>query len=220
MNRRLTLAAGLALSTVGLVCGTYFEREAAAVHNDAARIQRTVARSQQRYILRARSLRDRVDTLPDEFERQAVLAQASSDPHVHLRLDLSADRIALVDNGVVLRSIAVAVGANVDLQEDDGPARTLAVRRGVHTLAEKFRRGDFDVPKWWTGPNPDGRQGGEGLYGERTLILGDGTLIYSTPEWGPWTGKDQVRPAAVELPPTDMDAIFGAIAPGSSVYVY
>ncbi len=60
----------------------------------------------------------------------------------------------------------------------------------------------------------------DGLYGARTLVLDDGTVMYSTPGWGPWASEKDVRPGGIEMTFTDMASVFGAVSTGAHVYVY
>jgi hypothetical protein len=220
VNRVQILASGLALSVAGLGVAAHLEGEAAAVRRDTERIQATVQRSQARFQERYDRAGRQLESTTAQFDRRSVSARAVADPHVHLRVDLSASRLALVDDGFVLRDVAVQIGAPIAVDDEAGAGHIRAFDRGIHTVAERVRNGGAIDDEWWSLTSVDGWRDGEALAGERVLVLEDGTAIYGAPKQTSPVDKQPVRPAAVAVPRVDIAAIYGAVAQGTHVYVY
>ena len=167
-------------------------------------------------------LQDEHKRLPDEIVHQETYAQAIADPHRHLRLNLDQGQLMLMEDGYVVRGFSVRTSMVLYSEPVEGHDSPLGLQRGVHHITNRVRDGEFTLPSWWVEekdvPKPDGPIAG--LYGARTLLLEDGSMIYSQPEWGPWALDDQVHPRGVEASPYHLGAVFGAVTLGMNVYVY
>ena len=232
MNRVITVIAGLGMGAAGVLAGLSAEQDSEAVRADIERVELQQAARTQRHQDWMDLLERRREVLPAEYSRQATFAQAAADTDRHLRIDLSQQRMMLVEDGYIIRSVQVKVGEALPA---DGEQAAVDINRGVRTIEERIRDGRFDLPAWagWKGERPQPKRKRsrrkrrrklpkaiDGLYGARTLILDDGSVLYSTPGWGPWAAQDSVRPGGVEASFTNMASVFGSVSTGARVYVY
>lgn len=232
MSRWMTVFVGAGLVAACVLGGLSLEQSAAATREDMALLDRQRATRTQRHQERVARLEQQRDALPAEYVRQETFAQAASDTNRHLRVDLDASVIMLVEDGYVIRRSAVQVG---DPLAADGEREAVDITRGRRVIDQRIREGQFELPDWagWQGERPKKQRKRsrrkrrrplpkpiDGLYGARTLILDDGSVMYSTPGWGPWASDNDVRPGGIEMSFTDMASLFGAISTGASVYVY
>jgi len=217
MTRLMTTVMGLGLATGGVFFAQDLIRQAEGARVDARLLHRQMEQTEARHQEWMERLRSYREDLPAEYERQYVFGLAAADTDRHVRLDLSMGQLSLVEDGYVVRVSSVEVGPSLEATADH-PA--VSIERGIRQIEERVRRGRFEMPAW---ADPQGEASDKpvkGLYGDRTLVLDDDTVLYSTPKKGPWASDDQVRPGGVEMSFTDMASIFGAVSTGARVYVY
>jgi len=232
MKRLIIVATGLGLTAAGVLTALTLGQRAEAVREDISLVGRQHAQLQARHEEWVGLLEGYRQRLPGEFERQVTFALAAADTQRHLRLDLQERTLALIEDGFVVRMSSVQVG---DSLPADGERPAIEIQHGLRLIDQRIRDGQFPMPAWagWTGEKPKSPRRTsrrkrrrpvpkpiDGLYGARTLILDDGTVLYSTPGWGPWAAQDSVRPGGVEMSFTDMASIFGAVSTGCHIYVY
>jgi hypothetical protein len=232
MIRVMTLVIGLGLTAAGGLVGLTLGQRAEAVRLDTDLVQRQQDARAARHEEWVGLLERRRKVLPAEYARQATFALAAADTQRHLRVDLAQGLMMLVEDGYVVREISVQVG---DPLPADGDRAAVDIIPGKRIIDQRIRDGQFDMPEWasWSGERPKNPRRRsrrkrrrklpkaiDGLYGARTMILDDGTVLYSTPGWGPWASDASVRPGGVEMSFTDMASVFGAVSTGAHVYVY
>jgi len=232
MNRVMTLVIGLGFASAAVAVALSLEQQAVAVRTDTDLVVRQEAAREQRHQDWMELMGRRRADLPGEYARQATFALAAADTQRHLRVDLSDGVMMLVEDGYVVRRVPVEIGESLPA---DGDRKAVEITTGKRIIDQRIRDGQFDLPDWvsWKGqrPKPQKKRSRrkrrrplpkaiDGLYGARTMILDDGTVLYSTPGWGPWASPSSVRPGGLEMSFTDMASVFGAVSTGAHVYVY
>jgi hypothetical protein len=232
MKRLMIAAFGLGLTSAGVLVALSLEQRAEATREDLELVRRQQSQRQARHDEWVGLLEGYRQRLPKEYERQATFSQAAADTQRHLRLDLEEATLSLVEDGYVVRVSPVQIGESLPA---DGERPSAEIQVGRRIIDQRIRDGLFELPAWagWKGERPKPKRKRsrrkrrrplpkpiDGLYGARTLILDDGTIMYSTPGWGPWAAQDSVRPGGVEMTFTDMASIFGSMSTGGHIYVY
>jgi hypothetical protein len=142
---------------------------------------------------------------------------------LHLAVDTKDSVLYLYSGRMVLRQVKVEIGPDSTVTGPDGRTWRMVRAMGERQLVKKEADPVLTVPEWvyvsqhQPVPPDDQRQVPGGL-GSYVLTLDDGTQIYSTPSAGPF--KDAPMPGAFMVRGHDLAAIFGAIQPDISVYIY
>ena len=143
---------------------------------------------------------------------------------IHLRVDIEAAELALIQDGKVLRETAIEVGPEGEVLGDGNRRWIFTLPRGQLTVSKVSANQAFSVPDWWYvehhKPIPeDGALEKQKIYGDHTWELSDGTLIYATPSVGPWSTGEH-RYGAIVASAGDLKAMAPLIQEGAPVYVY
>lgn len=217
----VAIAAALVVTAVAYIRGERYAEE-------TARLQALMSvseRAQAERILDASV--DRTELITTLTALQ-IRNQALIEADTHLRLDTGAGQAALVQEGKVLREMALVAGSEEPLTTPDGRRWLFPLPRGELKVGQLVKGGSFDVPEWWylsqgiPAPALDERRQA-GVYGAYAVVLSDGTVVHSlpiTPPTGSTLPPDQPWRGALALPEADLEALFATLAPGMSVYVY
>lgn len=214
----LALAAlAIALTALSAARGERYEAE-------TARLTQQMSESERR--LQARILDARADRSEAIIALTTLQVQSAAlaDAQRHLRVDLEAGELALIEEGRVLREAALRVGPEDPVEGPAGERWFFPLPRGELTIAGISRGKRFEVPGWWyvsqgrPDPGPGARDEGP-IYGAAALALSDGSLIYAAPEEGPFA-EGAVRRGGIEIPPEDLEAMLPVLSEGMSVYVF
>lgn len=173
--------------------------------------------------------RQRGTTLEDTRQEQQKLMlqivrrQAKGAIALHLSFDVDSAEMTLMQDGAVLRSIKVELGAERRLSRLRG-GETTGIPRGADSVVRVLGVADaWPVPKWvysdrrLTAPADSMVTG---ALGPVAIILASGAVIYSLPSTGPLRDSSYVLPGAARADETDLRAIAPDLAPGTPVYIY
>ena len=140
---------------------------------------------------------------------------------LHLAVDIDSSKMFLAQEGAVLRTMPVEIGAARTLRAHDTTASAL---RGVDSVVRVLGPSDpWPVPRWvyqdrrLVAPADSEVKGALGPVG---VLLGSGVVIYSTPTTGPLRDPTYVLPGAIRASADDLRAIAPNLVPGTPVYIY
>jgi hypothetical protein len=154
---------------------------------------------------------------------ELVRRQARGDRELHLAVAVDSGRMYLERAGVVLREMAVRLGASRRPGAAPDSVR-LATPRGTRTVVKVHGpRDTWGVPDWVFAdrgvPVPEHRAL-TGALGPNGIELSGGTVIYSIPTNGPLADSGYVLPGSVLATAGDLRAIAPNVAAGMKVYFY
>lgn len=167
----------------------------------------TVKRSELALALLQRELRMR------ELQQQGL----------HIAIDTEDSLLFLRHDNATLRRVPVRLGPDSTVTAKDGETWRMVRALGERHVEGKQKDGVFDTPEWIYAargepvPSQEERAVAGGL-GKYTLLLDDGTAIYTPPSAGPFTGS--VKPAAFLVAEADMEPIFEAVTKDTPVFIY
>ena len=144
MSRVMTLMVGAGLAAACVLGGLSLERSAEAAREDMGLLDRQRDQRTQRHQARMARLERQRDALPAEYVRQETFAQAASDTHRHLRVDLDASVIMLVEDGYVIRRSSIQVGTALAAE---GDREAVELTRGRRVIDQRIRDGQFELPE-------------------------------------------------------------------------
>ncbi len=156
-------------------------------------------------------------------EMELIRRQSRDDRTLHLAVNVDSGRMVLERDGVILREMAVAVGP----ERFRGAATDSTIE--VAALGQRTVDRVLDDTDRWEVPESVFSDRGlpvpedqriAGALGDHAIVLGDGTVIYSTPASGPLADSAYVLPGSVRVPQEDLKAVAANIRPGMSVYFY
>jgi len=152
---------------------------------------------------------------------QLVRRQAQFGKALHLSVDLDSSKIALVQEGAVLRTLPVELGAARTLNKSDSAS---GVMRGADSVVRVLGPADaWPVPRWVFKDRRLAVPADSmvpGALGPVAVLLGSGTVIYSLPTTGPLRDPTYVLPGAIRASADDLRAIAPNLVPGTPVYIY
>jgi hypothetical protein len=150
--------------------------------------------------------------------RQAMWGRA-----LHLSIDLDSTKMALMQEGAVLRAFPIEIAAERRLR----PLRVTeaaTVPRGADSVARVLGPTDaWRVPRWVYADRRLSVPADSmivGALGNVAIVLGSGTVIYSRPTTGPLRDSAYVLPGAVRASEEELRAIVANLVPGTPVYIY
>jgi hypothetical protein len=152
---------------------------------------------------------------------ELVRRQARYGTALHLSVDLDSSKMILMQEGAVLRTIPVELGAARSLRSHDTAS---SVIRGADSVVRVLGPADpWPVPRWvyqdrrLAVPADSEVAGALGPVG---VLLGSGTVIYALPASGPLRDPAYVLPGAIRASVDDLRAIAPNLVPGTPVYIY
>lgn len=152
---------------------------------------------------------------------ELVRRQARWGKELHLSVDLDSSKAFLMQEGAVLRTLPVELGATRTLRAHD---TTSSVFRGADSVVRVLGPQDaWPVPRWvykdrrLAAPTDSMVPGALGPIG---VVLGSGTVIYTLPSTGPLRDPSYVLPGAIRASVDDLRAIAPNLVPGTPVYIY
>ena len=152
---------------------------------------------------------------------QLVHRQAQFGNALHLSVDLDSSKIGLVQEGAVLRTLPVELGAARTLSKSDSAS---GVMRGADSVVRVLGPADaWPVPRWVFKDRRLAVPADSmvaGALGPVAVLLGSGTVIYSLPTTGPLRDPTYVLPGAIRASADDLRAIAPNLVPGTPVYIY
>ena len=152
---------------------------------------------------------------------QLVHRQAQFGNALHLSVDLDSSKIGLVQEGAVLRTLPVELGAARTLNKSDTAS---GVMRGADSVVRVLGPADaWPVPRWVFKDRRLAVPADSmvpGALGPVAVLLGSGTVIYSLPTTGPLRDPTYVLPGAIRASADDLRAIAPNLVPGTPVYIY
>jgi len=152
---------------------------------------------------------------------QLVRRQAQFGKALHLSVDLDSSKIGLVQEGAVLRTLPVELGAARTLNKSDTAS---GVMRGADSVVKVLGPADpWPVPRWVFKDRRLAVPADSmvpGALGPVAVLLGSGTVIYSLPTTGPLRDPTYVLPGAIRASADDLRAIAPNLVPGTPVYIY
>jgi hypothetical protein len=173
--------------------------------------------------------RQRTDGLLAASEERTALGlalvrqQAVLDRKLNLAISLEKGTMDLQREGAELREMRVEIGPEVSVGEAPGARKItppLGRRRVAAVLDGSY---PWEVPAWVyvhrAQPVPADRRL-PGALGPVSVLLDDGTALYSRPERGPLADATYVLPGGVRVQATDLLAIRENLAPGLPVYFH
>jgi hypothetical protein len=155
------------------------------------------------------------------FQRELRVRQLEQ-KRIHLAIDTRDSTLKLMHGPMVLRQARVVIGPDSTVRAPDGRTWRFVTALGERKLKEKRTSSSYTVPEWVyisrnepVPPESERRiEGGENY----TLVLDDGTEIYSEPSSGPLEGE--AKPGSFMVRGRDLVAIFGAIQEETPVFIY
>jgi hypothetical protein len=158
----------------------------------------------------------------EKLKLELVRREAKFGKALHLSLDVDSSRLALMQEGAVLREFPVRLGVERSLGRGDTVVSS--VKRGPFMVERVLGATDaWAIPRWVYGDrrlSPPQDTMVVGALGPVAILLQGGAVIYSLPTVGPLRDTAYVLPGAVRANAEDLRAIIPNLTPGTPVYSY
>jgi hypothetical protein len=142
---------------------------------------------------------------------------------LHIAVDTQDSVLFLRHDNATLRRVPVRIGPDSTVTASDGRTWRMVRALGERHVEDKETDGIFATPEWIYVARGEAVPSREkrvdaGALGKYTLLLDDGTAIYTPPSGGPFTAS--VKPAAFLVAEADMQPIFDAVGKDTPVFIY